>query len=117
MTTKRWIILFLAAAVLCAGCILLSSRLSKTQTVQISQNGKVLYTIDLAQVETPYELTIPYGEHYNTVYVQPGSICVRKADCSNQVCVNHGALQALGTPITCLPHRLIICWTESRVRS
>jgi hypothetical protein len=117
MTVKRWIILFLSAAVLCIGCMLLFSRLSQSRTVQISQNGEVLYTIDLAKVDTPYEITVPYGDHYNTVYVQPGSICVREADCSNQVCVNHGDLQEFGTPITCLPHRLMICWTESKVQS
>lgn len=117
MTTKRWVLVFLAVAVLCVGCILLSFRASRSQTVQISQDGKILYTIDLAKVETPYEITIPYGGHYNTVSIQPGSVCVKEADCGNQVCVNHGPLLEYGTPITCLPHRLIVCWTESKVQS
>ena len=117
MTTKRWIFLFLAVAAICVGCILFSFRFSNNQTIQITQDGKVLYTIDLAKVAEPYTISLSYGDHYNTVYVQPGSICVQEADCSNQVCINHGHLQALGTPITCLPHRLIICWAESRVTS
>ena len=117
MKTKSWVFLFLAVAILCTGCMFLISRCSHRQAVQISQDGKVLYTIDLAQVDAPYEITVPYGDHYNTILVQPGSICVKEADCSNQVCVNHGPLLAYGAPITCLPHRLIICWTESKVQS
>jgi len=40
---------------------------------------------------------------------------VREADCSNQVCVDHGILQQAGAPITCLPHHLIIHWAGSGV--
>ncbi len=117
MTTRRWILLFLALAAICIGCILASFRFSRSRTVQISQDGNVLYTIDLSAVEDAYTITIPCGTHYNTVLVQPDNICVQEADCSNQVCVHHGPLRENGTPITCLPHRLIICWTESGVFS
>lgn len=115
MTTKRWISVFLIIAVICSILIVLPIYSSHGSVVTISQDGTVLYTIDLSSVQESYDLTIPYGDHYNIIRVAPNAISVREADCSNQVCVNHGVLKENGAPITCLPHRLIISWAESQV--
>ena len=115
MNNKRWILLFTAVAFICCGLLAFLHLTDHGNTVMIMQDDSVLYTIDLDQVAEPYELTIHYGAHYNTICVAPGKIYVREADCNNQVCVNHGVLQQTGAPITCLPHHLIISWAKSEV--
>lgn len=115
MTTKRWIWIVVAIAMVCIVMIACMMFTDHGSTVTITQDGSVLYTIDLSKVEEPYELTVSYGEHYNIIAVEPGQIYVREADCSNQVCVDHGILQQAGAPITCLPHHLIIHWAGSGV--
>ena len=115
MSNKRWILIFTALALICCVILACLHLTDHSNTVTVTQDGAVLYTIDLDNVTEPYELTIHYGAHYNTICVAPGKIYVREADCNNQVCVNHGVLQQTGAPITCLPHHLIISWAESEV--
>ena len=115
MTTKRWIWIFAVIAIICIGALFYPLLSDHGSIVTIAQDGHVLHTIDLSRVTEPYELTIPYGEHYNIVAISPNEVYVKEADCSNQVCVNHGVLQQSGAPIICLPHRLIISWAESGV--
>ncbi len=115
LTTKGWILIFLALLLLCGGFMVWQSMADTGSTVTIVQDGETLYTIDLSKVKEPYELTIPYGKHYNIVRVSRETVVVSEADCGNQVCVNHGPLQPGGSPITCLPHHLIIAWTEGDI--
>lgn len=115
MTNKRWILVFVAVAVLCVAALAFLYFSDHGSIVTITQDNTVLHTIDLDTVKSPYELTVPYGDHYNTIHVGPGEIYVLEADCTNQVCVDHGALRQMGAPITCLPHHLIINWKESGV--
>lgn len=105
----------MVVALICIGFLMFLFFSDHGSTVVITQDGSVLYTIDLSKVTDPYELTILYGEHYNTIAVSPHSIYVKEADCANQVCVDHGILQQSGAPITCLPHHLIISWAENGV--
>ncbi len=115
MTTKRWILIFLALALVCGGFLVFQLTADHGSVVTISRDGEILYTIDLAEVDVPYTLTIPYGGHYNVLTVSPDTIQVTEADCSSQVCVNHGPLLQAGAPITCLPHHLIISWVDGEV--
>ena len=112
MKTKTWILILLAlAAVLSA---LSAWTLSKRggRVVEIVQSGEVIRTIDLDRVteaET-FVLTAPDGGS-NTVTVQTGRICVSGADCPDKICVQRGWLTE-GTPIVCMPHKLIIRTVE-----
>lgn len=110
LTTKRWLLIFGCAALLCVGLLLWRRLTPKGRIVTVSQDGVVLYTIDLSQVKEPYELTVEGPDGYNILEITPETVWVREADCSNQICVNHGPLAQDGTPITCLPHRLVIRW-------
>lgn len=115
MTNRHWVVVFLLLAVVCTGIVLFQLCSDHGSVVNITQDGTVLYSIDLSNVTEPYELQVEYGQHYNSICVTPEGIYVREADCSNQVCVDHGMLQPSGAPITCLPHHLIISWAESWV--
>lgn len=76
---------------------------------EIKLNGQVIKTINLSQVQEPYQFTIHAGqEQYNVVRVERGRIRVVEANCPNQIDVKQGWITAPGQTIVCLPHRLVI---------
>lgn len=88
---------------------------SDSTWVEITQDGKVLYTIDLASYDDEQTQTIridsPDGG-YNIIEIGEGNtIRISEADCPDKTCVKTGALSD-GVPIVCLPHRLIIKFTD-----
>ena len=83
-------------------------RRSGKQTVEIVQDGTVLYSIDLNGTEDrDIRISAPDGG-YNLVKIQNGTICISEADCPNQTCVETGRLKSDYLPIVCLPHKLIV---------
>lgn len=76
---------------------------------EIYQNGDLIYTIPLDQVQEPYTLDIK-GEngHVNRIEVRPGSIGIISADCPDLLCVRQGFIHSPAIPVTCLPNRLVI---------
>jgi len=75
---------------------------------EVSLDGKVLYTIDLSTVTSPYTIELPG----NTLLISPGSISVLEADCPDKLCVARGELSSGALPIVCLPNRLVIRLTD-----
>lgn len=90
-------------------------RRSHGSTVRISQDGKVLYTIDLSSAEDKTFET-EYDGRTNSIEISDGRIRVKAADCPDQVCVETGWLEN-AAPIVCLPNHLVIEFakTESGV--
>lgn len=76
----------------------------------INVNGETLYRIDLNKDDT-FSLDTEFG--YNMVTVKDGKIMVSKADCPDQICVNHAPISKKGEVIICLPHKLEITIIES----
>lgn len=110
----RWYLLILGLiAALSLTAILWMARRGHGPTVLVSQDGQLLYTLDLSQVSSSYTVTIPWEGGYNVLTITPETVYISEADCENQVCVQHGSLQPGGTPITCLPHRLIVRWADA----
>ena len=95
--------------------MLLQTRSTGQMQVVILQDGKILQTIDLAEVKDNYSFTVHYQDSSNTIAVTPDTVWVSDATCSNQICVEHGPLKQGGSPITCLPNHLIIRWVNSDV--
>lgn len=80
-------------------------------TAYIYQNSKLIDTIDLSAVTTPYSITVTTQEGgYNMIEVLPGSIGIRDANCPDKLCVHMGFTDTNASllPIICLPHNLII---------
>ncbi len=109
----------LAAAVLifvAALAAMLYLRIPSDSTwVTITQDGKVLYTLDLAAFDDEQTQKIridsPDGG-YNIVEIGPGNtIRISEADCPDKTCVKTGVLSD-SVPIVCLPHKLIIKFTD-----
>lgn len=110
MNTKRWIILFLAVAVLSAAVWLIINSISyESRAAVIYQNGEVFREIDLSSVTEPYEITLPGDDgSFNTIYVERGRISISSASCPDQICVNHDPISDGAQPIVCLPNKVSI---------
>ena len=98
---------FLAGILGCAWIL----RPKEGAIVEIVRDGVVYCTLDLAQTEDQtLELSSPNGT--NAIQIQDGAIRVLSADCPDQTCVRMGALSPNGLPIVCLPHHLVIQFTQ-----
>ena len=69
----------------------------------IYRDGEEVERVDLSRVTQSY--TIPLEG--NTILVQPGQICMRSANCPDQLCVRQGTIHSFGR-IVCLPNRVVI---------
>lgn len=75
----------------------------------IYQNGTLLESIPLNDVEKSYTFTVT-GEDgcTNIIEVRNGSIGIISADCPDKLCVKQGFIDSSLLPITCLPNRVVI---------
>lgn len=80
---------------------------SSSTLVEVVQDNKVLYTIDLSSAKDQ-NIDIEYNGSHNVVTIQDGEIFVSSADCNDKICVKTGILKSESLPIVCLPNHLII---------
>ena len=90
-------------------CIMILFNSSDDLTAKIYQNGELLYSINLDEIDEPYEIVIigEQGES-NTISLRPGEIGITHANCPDKLCVNAGYIHNKLLPITCLPNHIII---------
>ena len=95
--------------VACLLYLLLLPRSYGSCAADIYQDGQLLESISLGQVQESYtiEITGDFG-YTNRIEVQPGKIGVIWADCPDRLCVHQGFADTTTIPIVCLPNRLII---------
>ena len=111
MKTQSWVIIFAALIVICAAVYFIAPHSgTESHVAEIYQDNVLLYSIDLNKVQEEYEIVLEREKNTNTVLVQRGRISILSADCHDQTCVEHGPLTANGTPIICLPNRVVIKW-------
>ena len=55
---------------------------------------------------------VAYQGHVNTVEIKDHKIHVKDADCPDQTCVKMGWLSSSSMPIVCLPHKMVIEFTD-----
>lgn len=114
MKNRRIIIIVIAIFLVSACLSVCILRHSDKQTVEIVQDGAVLYTIDLNR-EKNQELRISSANGgYNLIVIKDGTICISEADCPDQTCVKMGVLKSDYLPIVCLPHKLIVRFAEEK---
>ena len=102
------VILFAAAVV----AMFVFNRQADRKTVEIVQNGEVIYTLDLAsEKDRSFNIDSPDGG-YNTVTISVGTICISDADCPDHTCIKTGVLRSETIPVVCLHHRLVIRFAE-----
>lgn len=99
------IIAVLAASV---AAVILMNIHGHSQIVVIEREGKIIETLDLSrEPDREFTITHPDGS-WNTIVISGGTIRVSDADCPDHTCVKTGVLRNDGSPIVCLPHKLII---------
>lgn len=114
MNLKVKILIAIAAVLFAAGIIasVIIMNAPKKNNVQIKSGGKVLYTLDLSQeADRTFEIKTDSGS--NTVEIKDGKIRVKDADCPDKTCVRMGWLDSAAMPIVCLPHDLVIAFTDA----
>lgn len=80
--------------------------------VRVVSNGETIYSGDLSLADdTTFD--VAYEGHVNTVEIRDHRIRVCSADCPDQTCVKMGWLSSAKMPIVCLPHHLVIEFTDS----
>ena len=111
---KLRILIIIAAAVFIAGiigCVLVLNA-PKKNTVIIKSGGKVLYTLDLSKEDDrTFEVKSSDGG-VNLIEIKDGKIRVKSADCPDKTCMRMGWLESSAMPVVCLPHRLVIEFTD-----
>ncbi len=76
---------------------------------EIYRDNELVQEINLSEVETPYQLTLEYGDKdYNILQIEQGRIGIAEASCPDLLCKNMGFIDSSLMPITCLPNHLII---------
>ena len=87
-------------------------RPANKKLVEVVQDGRVIYTIDLAKEDDrSFNINSADGG-YNTVTISNGTICISDADCPDHTCIKTGVLRSENIPVVCLPHRLVIRFSE-----
>ena len=111
MKTKVFIVIIILIFLIgIVGSVLVWTAPAKSQ-VRVVSDGEVIYTADLDVTEdTTFD--VAYEGHVNTVEIRDHRIRVASADCPDQTCVRMGWLRSASMPIVCLPHKLVIEFTD-----
>lgn len=114
MKTRIWIIILSSAVLVCAfWWMFISNSSSPSKIVGIYQSGSLIEKIDLNCVTGEREITLSGEFGKNTILISYGHIEMKSAECPDKICVKHGALESGGTPIVCLPNKVIIQFEET----
>lgn len=107
--TRTWIIVF-AFVLMVSAVLTVWVFTGKTggNIANVYQDGRCVYSVDLSLVTEGYELVVGDEAGGNTLHIEPGRICVVRADCPDQTCVSMGWISHSAAPVVCLPHRLVI---------
>ena len=71
-------------------------------SVEIYQNGKLLYTLNLYEDQA---VTVS-GDYENIIVIENGTVHISSSTCPGQVCVHMGSISTSGQSLICLPNRL-----------
>lgn len=110
MKTKTWILILAALLAIC--CVLSVALLlpgNDAARAEIWSGGKLLYTLDL---HLDQQLTVTTDHGSNTITIRDGAIAVTEANCPDGYCMSRGFCKS-GPQIVCLPHRLVIRFTQA----
>lgn len=99
-------IIFVGAAIWSAVILLIP----KGEVVKITQDGKLLYTLDLSK-EQDRTITVEYDDRQNIIEISDGRIRMKEAECPDHICIETGWLEDV--PIVCLPNRLVIEYADN----
>lgn len=73
--------------------------------VVVTVNGEEVYKTSIHKDQI-YE--IPEKNGTNIMQIKDGKVTMKKADCKDQICADHKAIEKSGETIVCLPHKVVI---------
>ncbi|MDR1564816.1 MAG: NusG domain II-containing protein [Oscillospiraceae bacterium] len=116
--TKKDLILvgiLLAAAII---CILLANAPSRGGglTAVITQDGRLLYSVELSSVKEPYTIKID-GDYPLEIRLESKAVQVQNASCKDKLCMASGRLDRAGQQAVCLPNRTVVRIVSSSDKS
>ena len=116
---RKTLLILLIILIMCAICttaILIKSAAQTGQMVKITSDGRLIELIDLEKSEDKiFAIENELGK--NTIKIQDGKISIVESDCPDKICISMGELKSELMPIVCLPHKLIISFTEKTVEN
>lgn len=114
MSRQVRILLIAVAAIFLAGVAgsFFVRNVPHSQTVQVVQDGNVLYTFDLSK-QDDQDIRVEYEGRTNIIQIQDGRIRMLEADCPDHICIQMGWLDS-AAPIVCLPNHLVIQFASSQ---
>lgn len=74
----------------------------------IYQDNMLIKSVDLSNVTEDYDFEVTSGNHTNIIRIEKDRICVKSANCPDQVCTKQGYISDGIVPIVCLPNKLVI---------
>lgn len=100
--------IILIAAVLVIALISLAA-IKMTQKdgkeVVVTVNGKEVYKTSINKDQT-YKIPVKNGK--NILEIKDKKVTMKEADCRDQICADHKAIEKSGETIVCLPHKVVI---------
>lgn len=73
--------------------------------VVVTVDGEKVYTASLEKDQI-YEIPVHNGK--NVMEIKNGKVCMKQADCPDQICKKHTEIEKSGETIVCLPHKVVI---------
>ena len=109
---KKWPFILVGSLLLIGilGCILVLNK-PDTSLVEIVQDGKILYQLDLEQTEDQI-IEVEYDGRVNIIEIKNQQIHMLEAECPDKTCVNMGWLDS-AAPVVCLPNHLVIQFAQN----
>lgn len=114
MTKGVKIILFCVIVVFAvsAAISLYMLRPTNNKKVVVIRDNTELYSFDLSTAKDE-KIRIDYENGgYNIIEIKDGEIRISEADCPDKTCVKTGILKFEEMPVVCLPHHLILRFSD-----
>ena len=102
--------LLVAAGVLALAAVLLLALFPREQkglTVQVLQNGELLLSRTLAELDESTEVAVE-GDYPLVLELSESAVRVKETECPGQDCRHMGTITKAGQQIVCLPNRLVV---------
>ena len=110
--------ILLICIVLCLGIGgLLFINIMKDQpggTLTVTIDGKIYGEYDLNEDQ---EVVLQTDSFYNRFKIEDGKVTMIEADCPDQYCVKHAAIDKVDETIICLPHKVVLEITEGKANT
>ncbi len=113
--SKKLKILFAVVAIVFISAVvtvIISLNPSDSTFVEIVQDNKIIFSLDLSKEKNRTIRIESADGGWNDIKIEIGEIFVSDADCPDHTCVRSGVLRSELMPIVCLPHRLVIRFSD-----